>query len=76
MEEKEILKEFGCEEIQYTNLINNYYINFKYNQKGYTAEHILNVYGAEVDMWMLTSLHSEPEYFKTLEELLNHIKSL
>lgn len=71
-EEKDMLEKFGCTDIRYINLVNNYYIEFIYNCKKYAVEHILNVYGAEVDMFELC----EPPYkkFGTLEELLNYIK--
>lgn len=72
MDERKVLEDFGCKEIKYDSLVNNYYIKFTYNKKEYTIEHILNVYGAEVDMWELCG--SARETFSTLEELLNHIK--
>lgn len=74
MEERKILEDFGCKDIEYTNLVNNYYINFTYKDERFTVEHILNVYGAEVNFWELFSLTGPSECFKTLEELLNHIK--
>ncbi len=70
--EREMLERFGCKEIEYDSLINNYYIKFIYNKKKYIIEHILNVYGAEVDMWELCKIPSKT--FGTLEELLNYIK--
>lgn len=71
-EEQEMLEKFGCKDIQYDTLINNYYIKFIYNDKKYTIEHILNVYGAETNMWELCVRPSK--IFGTLEELLNYIK--
>lgn len=47
--EQEILEKFGCKEIEYTNLVNNYFISFTYKGKRFTTEHILSVYGASVD---------------------------
>lgn len=67
--EMEILEAFGCKEIEYTNLVNNYFISFTYNDKRFTAEHILNVYGAEVDYWEL-----KDKSFNTLIDALNYIK--
>lgn len=69
--EREILETFGCKEIEYTNLVNNYFISFTYKEKRFTVEHILNVYGAVVDFWELSTLSKT---FSTLEELLNYIK--
>lgn len=67
--ESKTLTDFGCEDVEYTNLVNNYFISFTYNQKRYTAEHILSVYGASVDFWELSD-----KAFNTLPELLNYIK--
>ena len=70
-EEKEMLERFGCKDIEYTSLVNNYFISFTYNESRFTIEHILNVYGASVDYWELSTPY---QTFSTLEELLNHIK--
>jgi hypothetical protein len=71
--EREILEAFGCKNIEYDNLINNYYIRFDYKGQRYVIEHILNVYGAEVDFWELC--HPKPtDSFGTLESLLDCIK--
>ena len=70
-QERKLLEAFGCEEIEYTNLVNNYFISFTYNESRFTIEHILNVYGASVDYWELSTPY---QTFSTLEELLNHIK--
>ena len=69
--ERQMLIDFGCEDIEYTNLVNNYFISFTYKEKRFTIEHILNVYGAEVDYWELSTPH---QTFSTLEELLNYIR--
>ena len=68
-EELELIKAFGCEDIEYTSLVNNYFISFTYNQKRHTAEHILSVYGSNVDFWELSD-----KAFSTLPELLDYIK--
>ena len=68
-EELELIKAFGGEEIETTNLVNNYYICFNYKDKRYCAEHILSVYGASVDYWEVSD-----KAFNTLVDLLNYIK--
>ena len=72
--ENELLEAFGCKEIKYDNLVNNYYINFTYKGKKFTLEHILNVYGTEVDVWELYSQEKRTKSFSTLKEALNYIK--
>lgn len=68
-EELELIKAFGGEDVETTNLVNNYYISFTYNNKRYIAEHILSVYGASVDYWEVSD-----KAFNTLVDLLNYIK--
>lgn len=71
-EEKQLLENFGCENIKYENYSSNYCIIFNYNNKRIVAEHTLNVYGESVDMW---ELYPEPtKRFDDLETLLNYIK--
>lgn len=70
-QEKQMLIDIGCEDIEYTSLVNNYYFSFTYKDRRYTIEHILNVYGAEVDFWEIST---PSQTFGTLEELLNYIK--
>ena len=71
-DEEKTLKEFGCANIEYEMLVNNYFVSFDYNNKQYTIKHVLNVYGEECDLWDLC----QPPYktFGTLQELLNSIK--
>ena len=68
-EELKLIKAFGGEEIETTNLVNNYYICFNYKDKRYCTEHILSVYGASVDYW-----EASDKAFSTLVDLLNYIK--
>lgn len=70
-QEKQMLIDFGCKDIEYTSLVNNYFISFTYKEKRFTIEHILNVYGAEVDYWEISTPY---QTFKTLKELLEYIK--
>lgn len=70
--EREMLEKFGCKDITFDLLVNNYFITFIYNNKEFKVEHILNVYGADVDFWQLETFGRGG--FDSLEELLNHIK--
>ena len=72
-DERQILTEFGATDIQYEPLINNYFINFIYNNKKYTIEHILNVYGVSTDFWELCIKPTKT--FNKLEELLEWLKN-
>jgi hypothetical protein len=74
--EEQLLKEFGCEGIEYSSLVNNYFYKFTYKGKKFTIEHMLNVYGAEVDFWELCKEEDNKIYktFNTLKELLDYIK--
>lgn len=58
----------GVEKFSYYSLINNYGYTFIYNNIKYDLRHVLNVYGARVDMWDL--------YPNTNEKALESIKKL
>lgn len=69
-EEIKLLIDFGASKIEYNQLVNNYYIDFTYNNKRYSIGHILNIYGEDVDYWELGDL-----VFEELKDVLVHIKS-
>ena len=54
MNEKELLKNIGCEDIKYYALVNNDGLTFYKNNIKYDLRHVVNCYGADCDYYTLT----------------------
>ena len=71
---KKKLDALGVEKFCYYGLINNYGYTFIFNNIKYDFRHVLNVYGACVDMWDLYP--SEKENDESKKNHLEDIKKL
>lgn len=79
MNEKELLKNAGCEDIKYYALINNDGLKFIKNNIKYDLRHVVNCYGADCDYYTLCSLTEDIKIYKSFnnfEEALKFIREV
>lgn len=79
MNEKELLKNAGCENIEYYMLVNNDGFKFFKNDIKYDLRHVVNCYGADCDYYALHALTEGINLyitFNSFEKALNYIKGV
>ena len=79
MSKEEMLKNIGCENIQYYMLINNDGVKFFKNNIKYDLRHVINCYGVDCDYYTLNALTEGINLFivfNNFEKAYNYIKEL